>query len=277
MKLILSRKGFDSENGGYPSPVLPDGRQVSIPIPEDGSGLTYADLSLDGQMSYLDLLRQLGADRHVVKEPEVHLDPDLEPRVVPRKPDWRPVFGQCSQAQSHLDNQGVGVGDLFLFFGWFRRTEWRGGTLAYRRDCSGFHSIYAYFQVGETLKIRSESRLDWAAGHPHLVDRARPNNTLYVASDRLSLDPSLPGSGLLPLRDDRILTRRGQSRRSVWSLPACFHPDSGSTLTYHLNPERWSHEGDAAVVKSADKGQEFVTEMGEVKLEWTRRLIRDEE
>lgn len=33
MKIILSRKGFDSENGGYPSPILPDGSLLSIPIP----------------------------------------------------------------------------------------------------------------------------------------------------------------------------------------------------------------------------------------------------
>ena len=33
MKIILSRKGFDSENGGYPSPILPNGTLLSIPIP----------------------------------------------------------------------------------------------------------------------------------------------------------------------------------------------------------------------------------------------------
>jgi len=33
MKIILSRKGFDSEAGGYPSPILPDGTMLSLPIP----------------------------------------------------------------------------------------------------------------------------------------------------------------------------------------------------------------------------------------------------
>lgn len=33
MKIILSRKGFDSSYGGYPSPILPDGSLLSIPIP----------------------------------------------------------------------------------------------------------------------------------------------------------------------------------------------------------------------------------------------------
>jgi hypothetical protein len=32
VKLILSRKGFDSAAGGVPSPLI-DGRPVSLPIP----------------------------------------------------------------------------------------------------------------------------------------------------------------------------------------------------------------------------------------------------
>src|SRR5437763_11628659 len=42
-KIILSRKGFDSAAGGCASPVLPDGRLVSFPIPDD-EGVPYGDL-----------------------------------------------------------------------------------------------------------------------------------------------------------------------------------------------------------------------------------------
>ncbi len=36
MKVILSRKGFDSSAGGYPSPhFVQDGRLLSLPIPEE--------------------------------------------------------------------------------------------------------------------------------------------------------------------------------------------------------------------------------------------------
>src|SRR5437899_10861254 len=31
MKLVLSRKGFDSAWGGYPSPIVPKGTMVSLP------------------------------------------------------------------------------------------------------------------------------------------------------------------------------------------------------------------------------------------------------
>ncbi|MBO4456467.1 MAG: hypothetical protein J5802_01965 [Butyrivibrio sp.] len=37
MKIILSRKGFDSTNGGCASPIMPDGTLLSMPIPSDES------------------------------------------------------------------------------------------------------------------------------------------------------------------------------------------------------------------------------------------------
>ena len=33
MKVILSRKGFDSSNGGIVSPIFEDGSMISVPIP----------------------------------------------------------------------------------------------------------------------------------------------------------------------------------------------------------------------------------------------------
>ena len=33
MRIILSRKGLDSATGGIPSPILPDGQLLPLPIP----------------------------------------------------------------------------------------------------------------------------------------------------------------------------------------------------------------------------------------------------
>ena len=63
----------------------------------------------------------------------VHLDPDLQEQARPRGPGWLPLFGQVDSAQSHLENCGVGIGDLFLFFGWFRRTIRVNGHLMFDR------------------------------------------------------------------------------------------------------------------------------------------------
>ena len=46
MKLILSRKGFDSGSGKCPSPII-GGRPISMPIPASrNSSTTYSDVGL---------------------------------------------------------------------------------------------------------------------------------------------------------------------------------------------------------------------------------------
>lgn len=56
MKIILSRKGFDSSNGGIPSPILPDGTLLSIPIPGKFDNLSFDDLNYNG-VSFSNILR----------------------------------------------------------------------------------------------------------------------------------------------------------------------------------------------------------------------------
>ena len=58
MKIILSRKGFDSEFGGHPSPILPDGRMISFSIPGKEDKIRYKDLKLDGETSYYSLMKE---------------------------------------------------------------------------------------------------------------------------------------------------------------------------------------------------------------------------
>ena len=58
MKIILSRKGFDSSNGGIPSPILPDGTLLSLPIPGKFDNLSFDDLNYNG-VSFSNILRQL--------------------------------------------------------------------------------------------------------------------------------------------------------------------------------------------------------------------------
>ena len=43
MKIMLSRKGFDStkEDGGYPSPILPDGTLLSLPVPDCNNAISW--------------------------------------------------------------------------------------------------------------------------------------------------------------------------------------------------------------------------------------------
>ena len=58
MKIILSRKGFDSSNGRIPSPILPDGTLLSLPIPGKFDNLSFDDLNYNG-VSFSNILKQL--------------------------------------------------------------------------------------------------------------------------------------------------------------------------------------------------------------------------
>lgn len=82
MKVILSRKGFDSNSGGLCSPIIFD-ELITLPIPvsdfqTEGKG-TYDDLILPNGYLYSTLLCDLGYDFGCNDncERECHIDPDL--------------------------------------------------------------------------------------------------------------------------------------------------------------------------------------------------------
>jgi len=53
--------------------------------------------------------------------------------------------------------------------------------------------------------------------------------------------------------------RRSSSRLPLWTAPRA---PKGTSLTYHLNPERWRVEGTYASLQSVAKGQAFVMQTG---------------
>lgn len=278
MKLVLSRKGFDSAAGGAPSPVLPDGRMLSLPIPEpstlQGVGTPYGSLRIDKGRSYLDVMTELGY-RHPDEGRGAHLDPDLVRGALPRRAGWRPAFGQCSAAQAHLENERVDVGDLFLFFGLFRKTVWREGRLAWAPGSRRVHAIFGYLEIGEKVPIGQSLRpgLGWARRHPHIRDPDRPRNTVYIAAEKLSLDPALPGAGTFQWNDNLCLSAPC-APASVWRLPDCFGPPDSKKLSYHGKADRWQPNSDGTWrLESVGRGQEFVIEADAEIRAWARSLI----
>ena len=261
MKVIISRKGFDSGYGGMPSPILPDGTMISMPIPSPGDKVRFDDLSYNS-ISYADIIKQLKPNNPVISE-ECHLDPDIRKDVTYRMDGWKPAFGQIDAARSHLCNQGVGIGDIFLFFGWFRHTELINGKLQFIGPSSGFHAIYGYMQVGEIIE-RYEDVPIWLESHPHAKkERWMRNNAIYIASDNLSLKPELPGSGCFTFTEKHKLTKEGCSR-SIWNLPEFFR---NIPITY--NAKAWKEDE----FHSAAKGQEFVFTANDDVLNWISELL----
>jgi hypothetical protein len=294
MKIILSRKGFDSSSGGYPSPILPDGRMFSFPIPEvpvpNGQWLQYQDLQPDsysGCRSYLDLAKKLGIKKVKVKgewedisKVKVHHDPNLIRSCTPDPPEgWKAIFGQTDQAQSHLRNEHVGVGDLFLFFGWFRKTKEKDGRLTW--DGRHLHVIFGYLEVGERYcipegNLEPPSHLSWAKNHPHFSYRDKKINAVYIAADSLSLDDGLAGADIFKFRPERRLTKQDPSQgRSVWEMPDCFFANDGHCLlTYHKEIEGKKLLNGRVELKTVGRGQEFVVEATPAIKEWVKTLLR---
>lgn len=58
MKIILSRKGFDNQYGGQPSPILPVGNLLSLPIPAKVEEVRFSDLKHNNK-SYLEIIKEL--------------------------------------------------------------------------------------------------------------------------------------------------------------------------------------------------------------------------
>lgn len=91
MKIILSRKGFDSQYGRQASPILPDGTLLSLPIPSEDD-LTYGDIFWNGH-SYLDIIRRLKPRTFINENNYCHLDPDLREESIHRENGWLPAYG----------------------------------------------------------------------------------------------------------------------------------------------------------------------------------------
>lgn len=268
MKIILSRKGFDSENGKFPSMILPSGMLLSLPIPHQGDRTLFSELTCEG-VSVLNLMHQLGMTEFNT-ETKCHLDPDINADMIARPKGWKGAFGQMGGAQGHLENNGVGIGDLFLFFGWFRKTEEDNRSML-RYVGPHIHLIYGYLQIGEILKVTNSTSLpDWLIDHPHtnrekyLHLQGGSNNTIYVATDELTFLKGIPGYGCFKFHPKLVLTKPGESR-TRWDLPKEFQ---GLKITYHSDSS-WKD----GYFQSAAKGQEFVIEDSPIAEKWGKAII----
>lgn len=266
MRLILSRKGFDSSAGGCPSPILPDGSLCVLPIPDAGSRIRYDDVTVGGRRLGK-IARDLSAAR-VRGGSGAHLDPDLMIEAYPREQGWSPVLGQTGSAQGHLRNQGVAEGDLFLFFGVFRRAELWRRRWRFVPGSRPFHALWGWLHIGEvaTIDELSPGALPWAQYHPHFHGHPDPGNTLYIASDEFRApDQStmVPGAGLFTELDDTLVLTDPEGRLPTqWRLPAGFFPGPDKPpLSYHTKPGRWRLDAPWCYLQCAARGQEFVLDL----------------
>jgi hypothetical protein len=283
MKVILSRKGFDSGTGKVASPIFPSGEMCSLPIPEgrpDKRSRLYGEIMAESR-NLGDLVAGLTRGK-ITHDDAAHLDPDLSFAGIPRQAGWRPVFGQAGTAESHLRGNGVGQGDLFVYYGWFRQAECVGGSYRYVQGAPDLHVIFGWLQVERRISLTEDAREipPWALYHPHCLGaRYSKVDSLYISTERLRLagtDIDRPGAGVFERFDPaRCLTAVGKSR-STWRLPGWFHPaGKNSALSYHGSPARWKREGDHVLLNNVGRGQEFVLDCEQYPqaLDWLRELF----
>ncbi|WP_435418560.1 hypothetical protein WAB17_03025 [Parerythrobacter aurantius] len=225
MRIVFSRKGFDSAAGGGASPIA-GGRPVSLPIPSGGwSRTSYADLGL-GELVEEASRGKIGRDDFC------HHDPMF-------LPDGTCLFGQCGAAQTHLRNRGVDKGDVFLFFGLFREEE----------TGERHHRIFGYLRISDRIDLAASPAGVVASlagmGHPHALGLHAGNDAIWVGEGRTA-------SRALP--DLRLTVPGGPA--GVWHRPQWLRHGG---LSYHDRRERWL-TGNR--LRSVSRGQEFVADIG---------------
>ena len=222
MKVSFSRKGFDSQYGKQPNAILPDGTLLVFPIPDEKEGVdTFGEL-LFNEKPLIKYISELKPQTKHTEFTRCHLDPDLYKGIKVRQEGWLPAFGQANQSLSELRNNGFGIGDLFLFFGWFRETEIEKGILRYKRGAPDINLIYGYLQVGRILESGDNvpKGLD---NHPHAkrIKNDSGKDAIYLPTETLSFQPNLPGAAMLKYSPIQVLTAPNLPR-SRWKLPEFF-------------------------------------------------------
>ena len=286
-KLILSRKGFDTTSqqrgpkrgysgvkqpyGGVPSPIFPDGSMYSLPVPgrEEDLLITYGDLYHEVGNSLINIgqvvedLTQNQPTRWT-SEDWTYVSPDIREPFQSNIQGQTGLVGAGGTQQGHLRKQGVGKGDLFLFFGMFRRVEQVAGQWRFVRHAPRQHVLFGWLQVGSI----------------HMIDGDGPGEAVwYVAIERLALgdDASGPGAGVFPSFHEQLLLSKPGGSASQWRLPRWFYPESPKPcLTYHPL-HLWSRDNEYAYVQRRGPGQEFVLDMRRYPeaQKWVSQLVQD--
>lgn len=275
MKVILSRKGFDSANGGIVSPIFEDGTMLSFPIPSKDvkkDKIKYDELICNG-ISLECLLRDLG---YKGDSKCCHLDPDLtaDRRKTPIK-GWKPAFGQINQAATYLLNQEISKYDLFLFFGNFRHIEQHNGKFRYVHKNSQntdpyygreMQAIWGYLQVGEILKTpKEQEEYFW---HPHSCKKRmhdETNNLIFTPTEHLSFAPQRPGCGLFNYDTKRVLSAENRPK-ATWKYQKAYD-------VMNVSAERHNSAKDESGIYYAGIWQELVLKENTISEDWAKSLF----
>ena len=165
----------------------------------------------------------------------------------------RCAFGQTGASQTHLSNNGVGKGDVFLFYGLF--SELNGADR--------HHRIFGYLKIEEMLKpgpapTRASQPEGFSIRHPHTIGEWNENNSIYIGLAKVAK---------IALPKLRLTIPDGPV--SHWQIPTWLQQTG---LSYHRNPNRWLSN---SVLHTTSPGQEFVADItgNLTATRWLKRVM----
>ena len=305
MKVILSKKGLDSTYGGYAIDLdrmldKTHNKMLYIPMPmldnKDDKGRKYKDIQSNycNGSTFLELYKKFANDKAKIKvrgktydidDKNIFCHPDpyiLELYKHETLSSFDKTkefashsisqgvssFGQAGKAISHLNGQGVGEGDLFLFYS------------SYKRNNKYIHAIWGYLEVGKVIECSELSDddknfwLNQLGDQPHKSVIATPcADIIYVAKEgNLSFNPKFPSSGLFDYNKNLVLTKPDQPCRTLWCIPKL----SGVVPSWNSG-RAFNEHGELMVTPCA---QEFVLpakgfDNGDKVEKWVKSLFSD--
>ena len=265
MRIIFSRKGFDSSAGGFPNLIFPDGTMYMIPIPDKNSSISYKDLNFFYEKDSIQkILNDLTRNRIKLKGKTKYCDYKkekfkchLDPMEVRESQFHGIAFGQTGGMASHLIKSGINKGDIFLFFSWFKKIEKVKKAWQYKKSFPDIHAVWMIMEVGEIIRIEPERIKDilnifpFLKKHPHIKIKNKSPNAIFLSRrwKKLKFQESLILTDLLDYKG-----------RSYWRLPKYFkQPQAFSFL------KDFTLDDQDVLIKSPGRGQEFVLDIEKVK------------
>ena len=277
MKVIFSKKGLDSSNSGKPINLNSNGIMPFIPIPCLQKEVEYAKVNVNKNQTMQDLCENLSGKTLYLsvdqKQKKIMLDKNTYCHLDPQLVNYFNVdnfvgsLGQVDSAEKHLENQKIKVGDLFLFYGWYKQNGLEKRVL------------FGYMQIGEIIRtygLKNQERVDLETKYPILKNQPHWNtefylnnetNTIYIAREKCSFDSRISGFGLFNYSNELVLTKNNQTKKTLWQIPAL----AGCELSW--NSGRCFDENGELLVSPI--GQEFVVKTETQNVEdWTINLIK---